>query len=175
MIPCLILFLSVAQNGVNPDAALIASFQNQVADYVKMTAKFKSGLAPLKATDSRDAITQRETELARQIQQARPTAAQGDFFSPAISAEFERLIGIALGGHRARRISKSLEHAEPVSGPLKVNAPYPQVPLQSMPPTLLANLPSLPDGLDYRIVGHSLILRDVNANLILDFIPKAIP
>jgi hypothetical protein len=70
---------------------------------------------------------------------------------------------------------KSLEHAEPVEGQIKVNASYPPVPLQSMPPSLLANLPRLPAGLDYRIVGRSLVLRDVQANLILDFIPKALP
>jgi hypothetical protein len=56
-----------------------------------------------------------------------------------------------------------------------VNAPYPPVPLQSTPPTLLANLPELPPGLDYRIVNRTLVLRDVQANLVLDFIPKALP
>ena len=100
---------------------------------------------------------------------------QGDFFTPPIAKEFRRLIGIAFQDRRERRIMKSLAHAEPVEGQLKVNASYPPVPLQSMPPTLLANLPELPSSLDYRIVGHALVLRDVQANLVLDFIPKALP
>jgi hypothetical protein len=62
-----------------------------------------------------------------------------------------------------------------VEGSIKVNAAYPPVPLQSMPPTLLANLPELPSDLDYRLIGRTLVLRDVHSNLILDYISKAIP
>ena len=40
-----------------------------------------------------------------------------------------------------------------------------------MPPSLLLNLPKLPKELEYRFVDHELIVRDVAANLIVDFIP----
>ena len=40
-----------------------------------------------------------------------------------------------------------------------------------MPPSILLNLPKLPEELEYRFVGPHLILHDVNANLIVDFIP----
>jgi hypothetical protein len=164
--------LAVFQNAVNPDAALVSQFQGRVTDYVKLTDKIKSGLPPLKPTGSRNAVTEREASLAHLIQEARPSATQGDFFAPPIATEFRRLIQIALEGHGNTRVHKSLEHAEPVEGQIKVNAPYPPVPLQSTPPTLLANLPALPAGLDYRIVGRTLVLRDVQANLVLDFISK---
>jgi len=36
------------------------------------------------------------------------------------------------------------------------------------------NLPELPPQLEYRVVGRSLILRDSEANLIVDFIRDAI-
>jgi hypothetical protein len=49
------------------------------------------------------------------------------------------------------------------------------LPLQSTPPSLLANFPELPKEVEYRIVGHNLILRDVDANLIIDFLTNAIP
>jgi hypothetical protein len=170
-----ILLVTLLQNGVNPDAALVSQFQDHLADYLKSTAKLKSDLPPLKTTDSREAVTAREAGLAKLIVQARPKAAAGDFFTPSIAKEFRRLIAIAFEGPSQRRILKSLEHAEPVDAHIAVNASYPAVPLQSMPPSLLANLPRLPTGLDYRIVGRSLVLRDVQANLILDFIPKALP
>jgi hypothetical protein len=58
---------------------------------------------------------------------------------------------------------------------LKVNARYPEAaPLPTVPPNLLASLPPLPKDLEYRIVGNDLILRDVHANVIIDFIPMAI-
>jgi hypothetical protein len=40
---------------------------------------------------------------------------------------------------------------------------------------LLENLPSLPKELEYRVIGHNLVLRDARANLIVDFIERAIP
>ncbi len=91
---------------------------------------------------------------------------------PRLRPNFGASSGSLSKGHANARVRKSLEHAEPVEGQIKVNAPYPPVPLQSTPPTLLANLPELPAGLDYRIVGHTLVLRDVQANLVLDFISK---
>jgi hypothetical protein len=55
---------------------------------------------------------------------------------------------------------------------LHVNATYPvKVPLQSTPPTLLLDLSQLPSEVEYRIVGRDLVLRDVGANLVVDFNP----
>jgi len=45
------------------------------------------------------------------------------------------------------------------------------LPLQSMPPSLLLNLPRLPKELEYRFVGRELVLREIPANLIVDAIP----
>jgi hypothetical protein len=55
---------------------------------------------------------------------------------------------------------------------LEVNQPYPDgLPLQSMPPSVLMNLPKLPPELEYRAVGRELVLRDIAANLVVDIIP----
>jgi hypothetical protein len=43
-----------------------------------------------------------------------------------------------------------------------------------VPANLLANLPQLPEDVEYRIVDKHLILRDVDANIIVDYIPDAI-
>jgi len=59
--------------------------------------------------------------------------------------------------------------------PLKVNATYPEGnPLPTTPPNVLQNLPKLPEQLEYRIWNKNLIIRDVQANIIVDFIPNAI-
>jgi hypothetical protein len=39
----------------------------------------------------------------------------------------------------------------------------------------LLRLPQLPKEVEYRFVGRDLILRDVAANLIVDFLPNAVP
>ena len=40
---------------------------------------------------------------------------------------------------------------------------------------LLRKLPDLPPELEYRLVGRSLILRDVKANLIVDILRDVVP
>ena len=166
----------MAGQTINPDAALVKAFQDKVAAYTKLRKTMESKVPALKPTDSPATITARQKDLARGIREARGSAGQGDIFSPDIDGEFKRLIGFAMKGQHADRVKGSLKSAEPVKLRLRVGAEYPEsVPLQSTPPTLLLNLPALPAELDYRVVDHALVLRDVKANLILDFIPDAIP
>jgi hypothetical protein len=57
----------------------------------------------------------------------------------------------------------------------QINGTYPEdKPLSTVPPNILAVLPSLPDDIRYRFLGRHLILLDTRANLILDRMPCAI-
>lgn len=167
------LALAAPPEKVNPGAALMQDFSGRVDQYMKLR---KPLLDKLKPNNSPAAIVEHQRNAAEAIRAARPQAAQGDLFTPEISAEFRRLIGIAMRGSRARRVHQSLKHAEPVVLHLSVNDTYPsKVPLQSTPPTLLANLPPLPPQMAYRVIGHDLALHDAEANIIVDFVPNAIP
>src|SRR5271167_494337 len=177
---CPLLGAQTASHGTlaaNQDSLVVASFENHVKEYMKLRNKAKAGIPALKPTDSAHKINQHQRLLASRIRTARPEAKEGDIFTPDISQLFKRLIETAFQGSDAARVRASLRHAEPVSEvPLRVNAVYPDsIPLQSTPPSVLLNLPELPAELDYRIVGRDLVLRDVGANLVLDFIPSAIP
>jgi hypothetical protein len=162
---------------VNSDSLVIEQFEKQVADYMKLHKKAQAGIPALKSTDSATVINQHRRLLAANIRAARSQAKQGDIFSPQIASEFERLIAIGYEGTSAARVRSSLRDAEPVNNVrVEVNAAYPEnIPLQSTPPSILLNLPQLPPELDYRIVGHDLVLRDVGANTIVDYLPNAIP
>ncbi|MGO8786529.1 MAG: hypothetical protein ACLQVL_03995 [Terriglobia bacterium] len=130
-----------------------------------------------KPTDSPGKLRQHQRELRKAIVARRPAAAQGNIFTPEISAEFRRLIGIAYSAD-GKHIRESLLDAEPGTGQwqVRVNQEYPYTePLQLMPPSLLGNLPSLPPELEYRTVGRELVLRDVGANLIVDAVSGGIP
>ncbi len=168
---------ALPQGSVNPDAQVQKDFGKRVQEYVKLCNTAREGLHKLKPTESAETIQYHEKGLAHRIRELRRGAAPGDIFSPDISAEFRRLIGIAMQGQDATRIQQSLQRAEPVHlQSLRVNRSYPEgVPLQSTPATLLANLPKLPPEVEYRVVGRSLVLRDTEANLIVDFIADAIP
>jgi signal transduction protein with GAF and PtsI domain len=59
---------------------------------------------------------------------------------------------------------------------IKVNAAYPEAKeLVEMPPSLLLALPQLPKQVRYRFVGTNLLLVDRENNLIIDYMPKAVP
>ena len=161
---------------VNKDARRIADFEQRVSAYVKLHKKAQAGLPQLTTTESPEKITDTEGELAARIRALRRHAKQGEIFTPQITREFHRLIGISWQGSDAAHMKATLQRSEPVQIPLHVNSAYPaHIPLQSTPPTLLQNLPVLPKELEYRVVSHRLVLRDVAADLIVDFTEAFIP
>jgi hypothetical protein len=177
VVACIAPVLARSQETVNPGSAILADFSKRVAAYVDLHKKARAEGKGLKPTRSPEEITHYEHQLAHRIRKLREDAQQGAIFTPEISAEFRRLIGIAMQGNRGTRVQQSLNHAEPVHLPtLRVNNEYPEgVPLQSTPPTVLANFPPLPPEVEYRVVGHDLVLRDLDANLVVDILHNVIP
>lgn len=177
MSPAALFFgLSVlAQSDVNPQAAALQDFEKRIDEYVNLQKRLQKGLPSTKPTAEPQTILDRQHELARKIREARGQVQQGSIFTPEISKEFHRLLGLARTGSNDVHIKKSLERAEPVHLTLHVNDAYPaNIPLQSTPPTILLNLPRLPPELEYRIAGHALVIRDTAANIIVDLMPDAI-
>jgi hypothetical protein len=162
---------------VNRDSVVIKDFETRVTDYVKLSKKAASGPAAPKQTESAAKLKEYQLALAAKIRVARPQARQGDIFTPDVTKIFQRLIAMSFSGPKGEKLRASLRHAEPVKPlNLQVNDDYPEgVPLQSTPPSLLLDLPKLPPEVEYRIVGHDLVLRDMKANLIVDFISNVIP
>jgi len=163
-----------AQTGhpaVNADSAIIQDFEKRVAAYLQLRKNIESNLPRLKSTPSQEKISHYEHELGRAIRAARKDARPGDIFRPEIAAEIRRLTAMAVEDGYGDHIGQSLRHAEPVQLHLEINESYPErVPLQSTPPSLLANLPALPPEIEYRITGRDLVLLDAKANLIVDII-----
>ncbi len=162
----------VSRPAVNADSAIVQDFEKRVDGYLRLRRTIESKLNQLRTTPSQEKISHHEDELGRAVRDARKDARQGNIFTPEISAEIRRLIAIAMQPGDAEHIRQSLRHAEPIQLHLNINDSYPaHVPLQSTPPSLLANLPSLPPEIEYRITGQDLVLLDAKANLVIDFIP----
>jgi len=174
-LPALQPMMDAAQTAANPDAALVQEFQERVAEYVKIHKAASAKLEALRSTVSQEKIRHHQRELRQAILTQRSGAVEGDIFTPEIGAEFRRLIGIAYQGGD-QHIQESLKRGEPVKLKFRVNQEYPDAkPLQNMPSSLLLSLPPLPAELEYRLVGRDLVLRDVGANLIVDFLRRATP
>jgi hypothetical protein len=153
----------------------LSQFEEQVAGYIKLRKLAVSQAPKVKSTSSAQKLAEAKKALASSIVNARPNATQGVIFTPQVAAEFRSLAKAATKGSDGVRVRKSLKHAEPTRViAVRVNDSFP-LPLQSMPPTLLMHLPQLPMELEYRLVGRTLVLRDSQANLVVDFLPEAIP
>lgn len=162
---------------VNQDSLVVVEFQSRVDEYMKLRKRALSEVPALKPTDSPEDIAEHKRDLTHKLREARPHARQGTIFTPKVSDLFQRLLAADLQGPEAAQVRASLRRAAPVPQvPLRVNALYPEgLPLQSTPPSILLDLPRLPQGLEYRIVGRDLVLLDVSAGLIVDFVPRALP
>ena len=162
---------------VDPTAAPIADFLKRVDDYVALRDRLAAVIGPIDETKSQAEITLRAATLAGNIKLERAQAKPGDIFTTEVATVFATLI------HQedSRRPDSVQETREDQQEELpdfipEVNAIYPTTyPLATFPPKLLPLLPKLPEQVEYRIVQHYLILRDIEANLIVDFMPHAVP
>jgi hypothetical protein len=59
--------------------------------------------------------------------------------------------------------------------PVEVNGPFPWAFGAAVPSVLLDRLPALPEEVQYRFIGRDLVLVDVDANLVVDILPDALP
>ena len=161
----------------NQQAPAFQDFTQRVQEYVKLRKGMQISLPRLKKTKLRKEIVERQAALAQKIGEARSDAKPGNIFTPEISEEFRQAILSKFQGANASNVRKTIRQGEPQKDVrLSVNAAYPdRLPRTTVPPTLLLCLPQLPQEVAYRIVGHSFVLEDIEARIVIDFIPGAIP
>jgi hypothetical protein len=163
--------------GVNASAAVLQDFKGRIDNYVAIHKEAAKGDAKPKETENPAEITATQDALAARIRAARPAAKQGDIFTAEIRTAFRRLLAPELKGEDGRDAKAVMKEDAPApsSIPFKVHAKYPEgAPLPSVPSNLLLNLPTLPEPLEYRIIGKHLVLLDTGAGIIVDYIPNAI-
>jgi len=160
------------QKPVNADAQVLLDFKERVDKYVELRKKADDSAPPMKKTDDPAELRVAQQGLAERIGAARHPAKQGDIFTPEITARFRKLLRPEAKDPGTKA---AIKDDNPGNIPFKVNGPYPsKEALSTMPPNVLASLPPLPKDIEYRFVSKHLILRDVRANLIIDYIPNAI-
>lgn len=161
----------------NPDSAILAEFNARLDNYVKKQRSLLKA-SPLAEDATPAQIMARQETLAAELRSIRRNAKQGDIFTPQVAALFKRLMSPEVKGAEAKEVKQSLaeEDGEVAQVKLEVNAPWPDSePLTTTPANILQNLPQLPMDVEYRISNkRHLVLRDVDANIIVDFIYNAI-
>lgn len=158
-----------AQAPARAETPATAEFNKRIAAYVDVHQKADGQVPSLKRTDDPAEISSREIALGAAIRALRADARPGDVMTRDVAQEFRRLIKNDYRS-RSREERKIFLDEVPHFRP-KVNERYPSTwPLATFPATLLDVMPKLPDILEYRLLSEALILRDVKANIIVDFI-----
>jgi hypothetical protein len=162
---------------VNPNAAVMADFKSRVEKYAELNKDLAKGSAKQKDDTTAVQIDKQKAALTEKVQAARAGAKQGDIFSAEMRPVFRKLLAPELKGEDGRDAKAIIKDDAPAPGtvPFKVNAKYPEgQPTPTMPANLLLNLPTLPEPLEYRVVGQHLLLLDTSTDLIVDYILNVI-
>jgi hypothetical protein len=156
-------------------AATLRVFQERVEAYAALHRRLEQPLPPLDVTRETVRNFVNRQLLANAIRKARAGAQPGDIFTPAVARVFRDLVSEALAGRDPEALLTELHEDHPETHRIRptVNEPYPRGATQEVPPVLLSHLPALPEDVEYRIVNHDLVLWDIHANLVVDFVHNA--
>ena len=158
------------------DESGFGSFSKAIANYVHLKQRLRSEIPPWRVTDSSAEIIARSDAWALAIQRARPGAQQGDFFDQATADAIKERLARTLKGTNVAALLSRINDEPPLEASPRVHLRFPDAsPMPTMPPRVLEVLPALPAELEYRFVGRTLVLRDRDAALILDYLPNALP
>lgn len=159
----------------NPIGTAVLGFKERVEQYVKIHNEAESKVPKLVETNDPAKVTDREAALGAMIKTLRAAAKEGDVFGADFRAVLEREVRKDFRGRPAAD-RKALIHELPAKMQVAVNMTYPvDLPLATFPARLLQKLPALPPELEYRLVGHHIVLRDVTANVVVDVARNIVP
>ena len=172
----IVVCVAIALQAVDPDQAAFRTFNNAVARYLALQQRIRTEVSGLTPNSTAKELTDASDRLAAAIRRARPRAEQGEFFD----AEATRVIRDRISAElRSPATTVAIESIDDESRPVirpSIHLRFPDaLEMATMPPSILRLLPPLPSELEYRIVGEYLVLRDIGAAMIIDFIPGAVP
>jgi calcineurin-like phosphoesterase family protein len=161
-------------------------FDRQVRAYLDQTKASRDEAAKTaqavsdrnsRPADAEAAVRARQAALAALIRtNVRATAQPGEIFSSASADTIRRRLAAEFAGsHRdviRHELQEQNDETKGHAADLKVNGSFraPRV-----PPEILGALPALPPPLEYAFHDRTLILRDVDADLVVDLLPNAFP
>lgn len=168
-----------AQLELEPFRAALKQYLDQTQPFRKQAAERSdtAGNQARNAPEAEDAVRLRERTMAEALRtKLRPNARQGELFTPAIADYIKSLIDAAFKSPKVDLIRDELqeqnEAQEAQGAPPRINESFaaPRV-----PPLLQSVLPELPDQVEFDFQQRTLLLRDVDANVVIDYIVNALP
>lgn len=158
------------------DKAALETFERHVKAYVDLRNKIRENAPKLSKDSTPEQIHAYRTALEESIRNSRNGAKRGELFRPETADYIRRTLKIEFQGKDRQELREKIFETEVQGVVLRVNYPYAQnAEFSEMPATLLAKLPQLPKEVRYRFVGRNMLLVDRESNVIIDFMPDALP
>lgn len=158
------------------EVAAIQQFDAAIADYVALRRRLAGEIARPVPNSSALELNNASDALAAAITRARQKASVGDLFVTPVTPVFKRRVDQAVRSATLREALAGIDDEVPTVREPKLHLRFPAgSEMATMPPSLLAVLPGIPKELEYRIIGRFLVLRDVDAALIVDYVSDLIP
>jgi hypothetical protein len=164
-----------------PDAAetRLEHFESAVAAYMTLRESVTQALPPLEVSPEPDQVFLAVDAIAAAITAARPSAREGDIFDAEAAPLLRRRIRHTLREPdcEARDILADAHDADspPALWRPIVHDRFDWGVGSFMAWCVLEVLPALPEELQFRFVGRDLVLVDVDADLVVDVLPDALP
>ena len=164
-----------AQYAVFDADAALRVFHERVESYATLHRRLAPPPAAITSTDPIGKLLTRNY-LAAAIRGARRSAQQGEIFTPEIATMFRWTLADSVGERDGETFLAELNSGEPMPRGMHptVNEPYTMTPLYRIPQDVRLGLPPIPAELDYRIAAHDLVLWDIYAGIVVDFVPDAL-
>jgi hypothetical protein len=168
---------SAAVSSIAIDAETLEKFQDKIDEYVELRNRLESQLPPLPTQAAPERVHAHEIALGDLIMAARRRAKQGDIFvsevDPLIRARAQTVFASPEGAQDKAAIQDEQSERTVAA---RVNQRYPDgLPLSAVPASVLASLPRLPPELQFRFLRRHLILIDIGARIIVDYMPDVMP
>ena len=158
------------------DAQGLAGFVAQARQYAELHGRLEKTLPPLPKETTPHVLDKHQRTLAALIAENRKGARRGDLFTLDGERVIRSRLSQVFSGPDGGKLKATIMDENPAAVKLAVNGRYPdEVPLSTMPPQVLVQLPQLPPELEYRFIGLRLILLDVHAHMVADYIEDVLP
>jgi hypothetical protein len=173
-----VFLLGVSQTGAAQEPPVAAEdavrgFVARVEAYARLHQRLEAPLPPIGTTADRLSRLVNRRYLASAIRSARRDAKRGDIFTSDVADVLRlRLTEGLTAAERAALISSPGGEAD-VAGTAVVYEPFREEESCGVPLRLLEQLPPLPGDIQYRILGSSLVLWDLHADIVIDVLPDA--
>jgi hypothetical protein len=146
-------------------------FQLRVGEYVALHRVLEGPRARTLLGGTSRVLYLGKAALADEIRRARPLARQGDVIVPDMADAFRRMIRDAVARGEITGILQAQDEATATPS-INANLPGDTIPV---PPCLVRLFPPVPEELEYRFLGRHLILFDVHADIVVDYVPDVLP